>query len=47
MGLAIVDEIARAHGASLAFDSPPGQGLMVTVTFPRPKPCSPAAGPAK
>lgn len=47
LGLAIVDEIARAHGASLAFDSPPGQGLMVTVTFPRPRPCSPAAGPAK
>ncbi len=36
LGLAIVRTIAEGHGAALALtDGPGGQGLVVTVTFPR------------
>jgi two-component system phosphate regulon sensor histidine kinase PhoR len=33
LGLALADEIARLHGARLAFESAPGQGTMVKVVF--------------
>jgi two-component system sensor histidine kinase TctE len=36
LGLAIVDEIAQAHGAELSFSDPPQRrGLIVRVRFPR------------
>lgn len=36
LGLAIVDEIAAAHGAELGFFDPPeGKGFVVRVSFPR------------
>lgn len=36
LGLAIVKGIMRLHRGSVAFASPPGQGLAVTLTFPEP-----------
>ncbi|HEX8961779.1 MAG TPA: sensor histidine kinase N-terminal domain-containing protein [Rhodocyclaceae bacterium] len=41
LGLAIVDEIAAAHGAALTFSDPPqGHGLVVAVRFPAPAPAA-------
>jgi two-component system sensor histidine kinase TctE len=38
LGLSIVREIARIHGAAVALESTPGGGLTVVVTFPAPVP---------
>ncbi len=35
LGLALVQRIAEAHGASLAFQSRVGTGTTVTLTLPR------------
>ena len=35
LGLALVKEIAEAHGAKLDIDSLPGHGTVVMVRFPR------------
>lgn len=37
IGLTVVFQYARAHGATVAFDSTPGEGTRVTVVFPRPE----------
>jgi len=34
IGLAVVEEILRAHNATLEFETAPGQGLSVYMTFP-------------
>jgi hypothetical protein len=44
LGLSIVREIARIHGAAVALESTPGGGLTVVVTFPAPVPAL-ASGP--
>jgi len=36
LGLALVSEIAAAHGARLEIDSTPGRGTVVRVIFPHP-----------
>jgi signal transduction histidine kinase len=36
LGLAIAQWIADVHGARIALESEPGQGVRATVTFPRP-----------
>lgn len=36
IGLTVVFQYARAHNATVAFDSNPGDGTRVTVVFPRP-----------
>jgi signal transduction histidine kinase len=40
MGLAIVDQIARAHGGTLSLSSSPGSGTTFTLLLPRGKPSS-------
>ncbi|WP_159460254.1 sensor histidine kinase [Tistlia consotensis] len=35
LGLAIVDRIANLHGARLQFETAPGDGTRISVTFPR------------
>ncbi|QWC89965.1 sensor histidine kinase [Cupriavidus metallidurans] len=46
LGLSIVREIARIHGAAVALESTPGGGLTVVVTFPAPVPAlALASGP--
>ena len=34
LGLALCRQIALSHGAALVFDSEPGRGTSVTVSFP-------------
>ena len=34
IGLAVVEELIKAHNGALAFESAPGEGLTVCVTFP-------------
>ena len=38
LGLSIVSKLCLLHGGTLGFDSAPGQGTAVTVTFPAPVP---------
>ncbi len=42
LGLAIVHEIAQAHGAEVGIDAAPGGGCRVSVRFPRPPYSAPA-----
>ena len=38
LGLALVDEVARAHGGSLLVDGEPGRGATFTLRLPRSHP---------
>jgi heavy metal sensor kinase len=44
LGLAIADRIARAHGGTLAIESPPGRGALVRLLLP-PSPAAEASAP--
>ncbi len=46
LGLAIVKRIAELHGGAVAVGSEPGQGTIVTLTFPpRSRPAAPSGNP--
>ena len=45
LGLAIVDEIARAHGGRVDIDSAPGEGSTIALVLPLTAPPSDGAGP--
>jgi len=40
LGLSIVKSIMQMHGGSVGIESNVGQGTLVTLTFPDPKPAS-------